>query len=147
MTDPAIAELDDFLDSHALVLAVRPTDTGLDDPDAVDILISDSAGDLRLTVFDEYGDARTGNRRLLCVLCSRELGEVADAGKFYARRKAHSLDASPSAPTASERYCQPAPRLLDSFGVWPDVSPDLVWQLDAGTAQTRRQLARKSAKG
>ena len=147
MTDPAIAELDDFLDSHALVLAVRPTDTGLDDPDAVDILISDSAGDLRLTVFDEYGDARTGNRRLLCVLCSQELGEVADAGDFDAWRKAHSLDASPAARTAYERNCQTRASLLDSFGVWPDVVSDLDWQLDSGTAQTLRQLARKSAKG
>jgi len=147
MTDPSIAELDDFLDSHALVLAVRPTDTGLDDPDAVDILISDAAGDLRLTVFDEYGDARTGNRHLLCVLCSQELGEVADAEDFDAWRKAHSLDASLAARTAYERNRRTQATLLDKFGTWPDVVSDLDWQLDAGTAQTLRQLARKSTEG
>lgn len=142
-TDPAITELDDFLARHGLVLAVRPTDTGLEDPDAVDILISDAAGDLRLTVFDEYGGSKTGDPRLLCVLCVREMGELADASGVDAWARAHGLPLSPAARSAYDRNSMVRTTLIDTFGDWPDSVSDLDWQLDAGVAQALRRQARQ----
>ncbi len=145
MTDPAIRKLEDFLSRNALVLAVRPTDTGLADTSAVDILISDSAGDLRLTVFDEYGDATTGDPRLLCVLCRREMDEIEDAADINAWAMAHGLplDATTHAVYGRNRHAITA--LLDAFGDWPDVISDMDWQLDAGAAQALRRQARPAS--
>ena len=143
MTDPAISKLDDFLASKALVLAVRPTDTGLDSPSAIDILISDSAGDLRLTVFDEYGDATTGDPRLLCVLCSREMGEIEDAVDFNAWACVHGLALDETSFNAYRRNRDACAGLIAALGDWPDVISDLDWQLDAGPAQALRRQARE----
>ncbi|WP_203293279.1 hypothetical protein [Maricaulis parjimensis] len=145
MTDPALTELDDFLINHALVLAVRPTDTGLARQDAVDILISDARGDVRLTVFDEYDDAATGDPRLLCVLCAQELGELDDADDYRAWHRAHCLPDTPQAQAAYIRNMATRTRLMDALDDWPDVIPDLEWQLNSGLAYQLRQSARKPA--
>ncbi|WP_300541373.1 hypothetical protein [Maricaulis sp.] len=141
MPDSAIAELENFLLRHSLVLAVRPADTGLEGFAAVDILLSDPYGDSRLTVFDEYGDTATGDPLLLAVLCGFAFQELDDAGNAAEWARAEGLPPDRAGPVYA-RNLATRDAVFQTIGEWPDVISPLDWQLNSGPARTLRERAK-----
>lgn len=139
----AIGRLKAFLAEHALEIAVAPADPDLGGFDGVVLIISaPQRPALRITVFDEYGDARSDKPALCLALLNMQFRELGDAGGEMRRWAiAEGLDpAVPSTQTAFAQNEAAHAAFLAAFGPIPDVVSDLDWQLNAGPAQALRAL-------
>tara|TARA_R110002072_G_scaffold148743_16_gene296309 strand:- start:2540 stop:2980 length:441 start_codon:yes stop_codon:yes gene_type:complete len=138
-----IARLDAFIRQHGLEFAIVPADPDLGGFDAVVLIISASQqDDLRITVFDEYGDARPDNPALCLALLNMQFRELADAqGRAQSWAIAEGLD--PAAPQTRAGFIRNEAgyaAFRAAYGPIPDVVTDLDWQLNAGLVQALRAL-------
>tara|TARA_R110002073_G_scaffold266444_3_gene429718 strand:+ start:1877 stop:2308 length:432 start_codon:yes stop_codon:yes gene_type:complete len=139
----AVRRLEAFIAEHALKIAIAPADPDLGGFDGVVLIISaPKQSELRITLFDEYGDARPGNPALCLALLNMQFRELDDAaGKVRRWAIAEGLDpAAPSTQTAFAQNEAAHAAFLAAYGPIPDVMTDLDWQLNAGPAQTLRGL-------
>ena len=132
----------DFLDRTGIAISVEPGAPALEDADAWDVLIGSEAGPLRITVFDEYGDARSGDPFLCLVCLAYEFDGLSDPGSLEAWAAENGLDPEAPAVEALFRRNTEARRIfLERHGAPPDRVTCLDWQLNAGLAQALRRHA------
>ncbi|WP_339748122.1 hypothetical protein [uncultured Maricaulis sp.] len=137
----AVRRLRAFLAEHGLEIAVGPADSDLGGIDAVVLIVSaPQRPDLRITLFDEYGDARPDNPALCLALLNMQFRELSDAGGEVTRwATAEGLDpAAAKAQTAFAQNEAAHAAFLAAYGPIPDVVSDLDWQINAGPAQALR---------
>jgi hypothetical protein len=135
--------LNAFIAEHELTITLEAPDPDLGGFDGVVLVVSASGNpDLRITLFDEYGDARPDNPALCLALLNMQFRELGDAGGEMKRWAiAEGLD--PGALKTREAFAQNEAAhvaFLAAYGPIPDVVTDLDWQLDAGPAQALRAL-------
>ncbi|WP_417478500.1 hypothetical protein [Maricaulis sp.] len=139
----AITRLKTFISEHALTITPAPANPDPGGPDAVILIISAPRQTaLRITVRDEYGDARPDNPALCLALLDMQFRELSDASGEMARWAiAEGLDPA-AARTRADFEQNEAARaaFLAAYGPIPDVVSDLDWQLNAGAAQALRAL-------
>lgn len=139
----AARRLNGFIAEHGLNITIEPADPDLGGFDGVVLVVSaPERPALRVTLFDEYGDARHGNPALCLALLNMQFRELGDAdGEMKRWAIAEGLD--PGALKTREAFAQnEAARaaFLAAYGSIPDVVTDLDWQLNAGPAQALRAL-------
>jgi len=137
----AARRLQAFIVDHALEITTAPPEPGLGGIGGVVLIISaPQNAALRITVFDEYGDARPDNPALCLALLNMQFRELADAqGRAQSWAIAEGLD--PAAPQTRAGFIRNKAgyaAFLAAYGPIPDVVTDLDWQLNAGPAQTMR---------
>ena len=137
----AITRLKAFMAAHALEIASAPADPDPGGLDAVTLVISAPGQPaLRITVRDEYGDARPDNPALCLALLDMQFRELSDAGGEMARWAiAEGLDPAKTRADFEQNEAARA-AFLAAYGPIPDVVSDLDWQLNAGAAQALRAL-------
>jgi len=139
----AARRLKAFLAEHGLEIALDTPDPALGGFDGVVLIVSaPQKPALRITLFDEYGDARPDNPALCLALLNMQFRELGDAGGEMRRWSiAEGLD--PDAPSTQTAFAQNEAAhaaFLAVYGPIPDVVTDLDWQLNAGPAQALRAL-------
>ena len=139
----ATRRLKAFLAEHALEIAIAAPDPDLGGFDGVTLIVSAPQEPvLRITLFDEYGDARPDNPALCLALLNMQFRELGDAGGEMTRwALAEGLD--PAAVPTQQAFVQNEAAhqaFLSEYGPIPDVVTDLDWQLNAGPAQALRAL-------
>lgn len=135
--------LDAFMAEHALEIAIGPVDPELGGFNGVVLVISaPQKPAMRITLFDEYGDARPDNPALCLALLNMQFRELGDAdGEMTRWALAEGLDpAAPPTQTAFAQNDAAHATFLAAYGPIPDVVTDLDWQLNAGPAQALRAL-------
>jgi hypothetical protein len=140
---PRLLELRAWIAERDLTLAVElaAADLANIDTDArVIIATAPRRPDIRVTVFDEYGDARPDNPLLCLLLIDDEFAELADADGVAAWARAHGLDPGLAAIEAIHASNSRAQRQFHkSYGPIPQVLAAMDWQLNAGAAQYLRR--------
>jgi len=132
-----------FIVDHALEITTAPPEPGLGGIGGVVLVVSAPQKPvLRITAFDEYGDARLDNPALCLALLNMQFRELGDAGGEVTRWAiAEGLD--PAAAATQKAFAQNETAhaaFLAAYGPIPDVVSDLDWQLNAGPAQALRGL-------
>lgn len=139
----AARALNAFIAEHALEITTAPPDPDLGGFDGVVLVVSAPQRPvLRLTLFDEYGDARPDNPALCLALLNMQFRELGDAGGEM-RRWAIAEGLDPAAAATRQAFAQNEAAhaaFLAAYGPIPDVVTDLDWQLNAGPAQALRAL-------
>lgn len=139
----AIAHLEAFIRQHGLVITTAAAHPELGGASAIDLIISTpKQGDWRVTVLDEYGDARSDNPPLCLALLDMAFRELGDAeGQTNRWAIAEGLDPAAAATQVTFARNETArAAFLAAYGPIPDAVTDLDWQLNAGLAQALRAL-------
>ena len=132
-----------FIVEHQLEITTAPPELGLGGNDGVVLVVSaPQKPALRITLFDEYGDARPDNPALCLALLNMQFRELGDAeGQMTRWAIAEGLD--PEAAKTQTAFAQNEAAhaaFLAAYGPIPDIVSDLDWQLNAGPAQSLRGL-------
>ncbi|WP_417490478.1 hypothetical protein [Maricaulis sp.] len=139
----AVRRLKAFIAAHGIEIAIDAPDPELGGFDGVVLVVSAPQNPaLRITVFDEYGDARPDNPALCLALLNMQFRELGDAGGEMGRWAiAEGLDPEMAATQRVFGQNEAArAAFLAAYGPTPDVVSDLDWQLNAGPAQALRGL-------
>ncbi|WP_339741330.1 hypothetical protein [uncultured Maricaulis sp.] len=139
----AVRRLQAFIVEHQLEITTAPPEPGLGGHEGVVLVVSAPQNPaLRITVFDEYGDARPDNPALCLALLNMQFRELGNAGGEMGRWAiAEGLDpAAAKTQTAFAQNQAAHAAFLAAYGPIPDVVSDLDWQLNAGPAQALRGL-------
>lgn len=138
---PKLRILSQWAAEHSISLTVLPGPEHCGEPDAKTLRILAQHGEMRLTVFDEYGDARSENTLLCLLLIQNEIAEL-ELGSYKAWARAHGLDETPVSRQIYEMNRATAEQIMRDLGPIPEVTSALDWQLNAGAVQALRQLGR-----
>ena len=139
----AARRLNAFIAGQGLEIAIEAADPDLGGFDGVVLIVSaPKRPELRITLFDEYGDARPDNPALCLALLNMQFRELGDAGGEM-RRWAIAEGLDPAAAKTQEAFAQnetARAAFLAAYGPIPDVVSDLDWQLNIGPAQALRAV-------
>jgi len=139
-TYPELKRLHDWAADRSLSVTIEATDADMISVDAR-ILKIESPGKpaIKLTVFDEYNDARQDNLLLCLCLIAMEFGELGDAADARSWARANSLDErSDQIDDAHLAGVSARAAFVETYGKIPDTISDYDWSLNAGAAQALR---------
>ncbi|WP_417467569.1 hypothetical protein [Maricaulis sp.] len=139
----AVRRLRAFIAAHGIEITIDAPDPEPGGFDGVVLVVSAPQNpDLRVTVFDEYGDARPDHPPLCLALLGMAFRELGDAeGQMSRWAIAEGLDPETAATRRVFGQNEAArAAFLTAYGPIPDVVSDLDWQLNAGPAQALRAL-------
>lgn len=137
---PALQRLHDWAIDRQLSISVEAIGPGPASVDSRTLTIkSPGKPAIRLTVLDEYNDARQDNILLCLTLIDMEFGELDDADNLESWARANGLDGhSEIVRKIYQDNSAGRSVFLDLYGRIPDAISDYDWSLNAGSAQALR---------